>query len=49
MIKKFDLNLALRVFKKANAHAKVIQCLTETGQTDAALNYSRSTGFSLDY
>jgi len=43
------MNMAQDIYKKVNAHAKVVQCLIEAGNTAAAMQYQAQTGTTVDH
>jgi len=49
VIKPVDINMALSVYLKGNVSAKVIQCLSETGQFDKIALYTQKVGYTADY
>eukprot|EP00742_Colponemidia_sp_Colp-10_P000714 GILJ01000776.1.p1 GENE.GILJ01000776.1~~GILJ01000776.1.p1 ORF type:complete len:1719 (+),score=373.80 GILJ01000776.1:96-5252(+) len=49
MVKQFDVNLALSVYLRANAPAKVITCFVEQGQYDKIIAYAKKVNFTPDY
>ncbi|KAJ1618573.1 armadillo-type protein, partial [Pavlovales sp. CCMP2436] len=48
-IKPMDVQMALSVYLKAEAHQKVIQCLSETGQTDKIALYAQKVNMPMDW
>lgn len=49
IIRSHDLNVALRVYQKANVPQKVVAALAELGQFDQILPYSKQTGYTPDF
>jgi clathrin heavy chain len=49
IIKPMDIQMALAVYLKAQAHAKVIQCFGETGQTDKIALYAQKVNMPMDW
>lgn len=49
MVKPLDLQMALAVYLKAQAHPKVIQLLSETGQSDKIAAYAQKVGMPMDW
>ena len=48
-VKMVDAQLALSVYYRAEASAKVIQCFLETGQFDKILMYCQKVGYTADW
>ena len=49
LVRPYDLELATKMYVKAQVHHKVIAGLAETGQFDKILPYSQKTGYTPDY
>jgi len=48
LVKQGNPVMGLAVYIKAEAHAKVIQCMIETGQTNKVVAYAQKVGLTLD-
>lgn len=49
LVKPFDINLAIVIYKRGNNSQKLAQCYLETGQMDLAMNISAQAGFKPDF
>ncbi|KAJ3319704.1 hypothetical protein HDV06_006120 [Boothiomyces sp. JEL0866] len=49
VVKQFDQTLALSVYLRANAPAKVVSCFAETGQYNKIILYAQKVGYQPDY
>lgn len=49
IVKSLDLNLAVRIYRKAKAGQKVLQALTELGRYDEIIDYAKESRYQTDY
>lgn len=49
LLRRFDVQLAIQVYQKANSLQKLAQCYMETGQIDQAMKLQQQFGVSADY
>lgn len=49
LVKRLDITLALSIYFRAEAKAKVVLCFAETGQYDKIVAYATKVGYTPDY
>lgn len=49
LIRPYDLEMALKVYREANVPSKTVAALAETGRTDEILPYAQQTGYQPDF
>ncbi|CAK75677.1 unnamed protein product (macronuclear) [Paramecium tetraurelia] len=49
LLKKYDVNLAIQIYKLSKSYQKLAQCYMETGQIELAMQLQQQFGVSTDY
>ena len=49
IVRQYDTNLALSVYLRSQAPAKVVACFAETGQFEKIVPFAKQSGYSPDY
>ncbi|KAK5073440.1 Clathrin heavy chain [Lithohypha guttulata] len=49
IVRPYDVEMALKIYREANVPSKTIAALAETGRTDEILPYAQQTGYQPDF